>query len=59
MNNTTTTQQRIEDNIRRIDRLTKRLEIAEQYGDQRKQERIHRDITELVEDTQNLRGGQR
>ena len=56
-NLTEATRRHIDDNILRIDMLTKMLEIAEQYGDQYEQERIHRSITEWVEDTQYLQAG--
>ena len=47
-------KRQIRDNTVRIDMYQKMLEIAEQYGDQYEQERIHRNITEWVEDTRDL-----
>lgn len=51
------TQSHINNNVLRIDMLTKMLEIAEQYGDPQEMERLFRNINELNEDTRHLLNG--
>ena len=51
------TQSHIDNNVLRIDMLTKMLEIAEQYGAPQEMERLFRNINELNEDTRHLLNG--